>query len=98
MVTALVTPMTCAMAEDFGTMVGMDALLDAVLRALGDAEQLDAVAEFVGHRRSSGVIDVMPSTWIASASIRVPKARLVRIASLWAVSKPPTSKVGSASA
>ncbi len=49
-------------------------------------------------RRSSGVMAEMPSTETPSASSSVPKARLVRIASLWAVSKPSTSKVGSASA
>jgi hypothetical protein len=60
--------------------------------------QLDAVAEFVGHaevrRRDRG--DALHVDGLASIS--VPKARLVRIASLWAVSKPSTSKVGSASA
>ena len=35
--------------EDFGTMVGWTRCSMPVARALGDAEQLDAVAEFVGH-------------------------------------------------
>ncbi len=48
MVTALVTPITCAIAESFGTMVGMHALLDALVGRDRDAEQLDAIAELVG--------------------------------------------------
>ena len=48
--TALVTPITCAMAEVRRHHGRVHALLDAAFGALGDAEQLDAVAEFVGHR------------------------------------------------
>jgi hypothetical protein len=79
---------------------GMDALLDAARSgALGHAQQLDAIAQLVGHaqieRRDGGDslhIDRLERRF------RWPKARLVRTASLWAVSNPPTSKVGSASA
>jgi hypothetical protein len=37
------------------------ALLDAGLGPLGDAEQLDAVAELVAASMSAGVIEEMPS-------------------------------------
>ena len=48
-VTALVTPITWAMAEVLGTMVGCTRCSMPVFGALGHAEQLDAVAELVRH-------------------------------------------------
>ena len=47
-VTALVTPMTWAIAECLAHHGRMHALLDAGVGALRDAEQLDAIAELVG--------------------------------------------------
>ena len=47
-VTALVTPITCAIAESFGTMVGCTRCSMPVVGAHRDAEQLDAIAELVG--------------------------------------------------
>ena len=72
----------------------MHALLDARRRALGDAEQLDAVAKLAGGGNvgQRDRLDALDKT--ASASTSVPKARAARIASLCAVSKPPMSKDG----
>ena len=47
-VTALSTPMVCASGCDLATIVGCTRCSMPCARALGDAEQLDAVAEFVG--------------------------------------------------
>ena len=63
MVTALVTPITWAIEDDRGTMVrDVHALLDAFRGPHRNPEQLDAVAECSAARRSSGVMDEMPST------------------------------------
>ena len=62
-VTALVTPMTWAIAESFGTMVGCTRCSMPCLGLHRDAEQLDAVAELGRrHRDRPGVIEEMPST------------------------------------
>jgi len=76
----------------------MHALLDAALGARGDAEQLDAVAEIVGGLDVRGRDGLDAFDIDQSNAVRVPKASVVRSASLCAVSKPPMSKVGSASA
>ena len=77
----------------------MHALLDPVRRAAGDAEQLDAIAEF-GRGLDIGEADRFDALDGDGTRRRstVPKASEVRMASLWAVSKPPMSKAGSASA
>ena len=54
MVTALVTPITCAMDEVCGTMVGWTRCSMPVSVRSRDAEQLDAEAELVRHREVGG--------------------------------------------
>jgi hypothetical protein len=75
----------------------MHALLDAGGRALRDAEQLDAVAEFVG-RLEIGERDLLDALDRDRRHRPRAEGERGRIASLCAVSKPPMSKVGSASA
>ena len=76
----------------------MHPLLNAVGRSFGDAQELDAKPKFVrgaqiGERDGLDSFDRN-----SAASILAPNASEARIASLCAVSKPPTSNVGSASA
>jgi hypothetical protein len=71
-----------------GTMVGCTRCSMPLVGALRDAEQLDAVAELVGRRRSAGVIERCPRHRSRRRRSSVPKASEVRIASLCAVSKP----------
>ena len=76
----------------------LHALIDAFADAPRDAEQLDAESELA---RESDVLrrDVRDALDVMSArSGLMPKARLDSSASLCAVSPPPTSSVGSASA
>ena len=65
---------------------------------LGDGQQLDAVAEFLGEADIALIERSMPMRGMSFQSTRAPKARWARIASFWAASLPSTSIVGSASA
>ncbi len=78
---------------------GMDPLLHAERAAPRDAEKLDPEAELLGIGDVFGQeIWRKPSIWTPAKFTSTPKARLARIASLWAVSMPSISKLGSASA
>jgi hypothetical protein len=74
------------------------AQLDALGRPLGDAEQLDAVAELLGVLDVDRVELADAFDVRLSKLIELPKAIADMMLSLCAASTPSTSKVGSASA
>jgi hypothetical protein len=59
-----------------------DAREDAAVGALGDGQQLDHVAEFLGVLEVAGWSFVMPSVWIWPGRTRVRKPSVAMIASL----------------
>src|ERR1700733_13851816 len=96
--TALSTPMVWASGALLATIVGCTrcstpwAVRSATPRSLMRNPSSSAAL------KSASVMVSIPSTETAAASVLAPNAREARIASLCAVSKPPTSNVGSASA